>query len=130
MNCTKRIFQSAVVLALSLLSSVVFAQIPVVVSTTPSQNELNISASSDITVTFNIDMDASTINDSTFVVHALTTGSHSGTISYDSLPKQQLSQAITHLQKGKLLRPYLLQVLRVQLVILWAAVTFGHLQLR
>lgn len=87
MNSSKRIFQSAVVLVLSLLGSAVLAQAPTVVFTSPSQNELDILASSDITVTFDIDMDASTINDATFVVHALTTGSHSGTISYDSPSK-------------------------------------------
>ena len=87
MYSTRTLFQIAVIFTLSLFGSAVLAQIPVVVSTAPSQNELNILTSSDITVTFDINMDASTINDSTFVVHALTTGSHSGTISYDSPSK-------------------------------------------
>jgi hypothetical protein len=61
-----------------------FAQAPAVVSTSPSQNELNVPFSSNISVTFDIDMDETTINDSTFVVHARSTGLHQGTISYDN----------------------------------------------
>jgi len=87
MISSKKLMQLAAILTLPLFGLTVSAQVPVVVSTTPSQNELNILTSSDITVTFDIEMDASTINDSTFVVHALTTGSHSGIISYDSPSK-------------------------------------------
>lgn len=59
--------------------------IPNVVSTSPAQNELNVSVSTNISVTFDVDMDSSTINDSTFVVNATITGLHSGAITYDSL---------------------------------------------
>jgi len=63
------------------------AQTPEIVSTTPSQNELNVAPSGSISVTFDIDMDSTTINDSTFVVHARSTGLHLGTISYNGPTK-------------------------------------------
>jgi hypothetical protein len=62
-------------------------QAPSIVSTSPTQNELNVSVSANISVTFDMDMDETTINDSTFVVHARSTGLHAGTITYDSLAK-------------------------------------------
>jgi len=52
-------------------------------SVNPSSNALNVPANSDITVTFDTDMDPSTINDTTFIIHARSTGYHSGIISYD-----------------------------------------------
>jgi len=57
--------------------------VPEVVSTSPSQNGTNVNSSSDITVSFSTDMDETTFNDSTFVVHARSTGLHQGTFSYD-----------------------------------------------
>jgi len=61
--------------------------IPHVVSTSPTQNELNVSVNTNISVIFNADMDSATINDSTFVVNARSTGLHQGTISYDTLTR-------------------------------------------
>ncbi len=60
---------------------------PQIISIAPSQNELNVSASSDITVSFDVDMDASSFNDSTFVILAQSTGLHQGLYTYDSLAK-------------------------------------------
>ena len=57
--------------------------IPHILSTSPTQNELNVPVNTNISVTFDVDMDESTINDSTFVVNARSTGLHLGTISYD-----------------------------------------------
>lgn len=57
------------------------------ISTSPKPNELNVPVNTDITVTFDVDMDETTINDSTFVVHARSTGPHKGVISYDSLTR-------------------------------------------
>lgn len=54
-----------------------------VFSTLPVQNELDVAANTDISVTFNTDMQAGTINGNTFVVHTSTTGQHNGIISYD-----------------------------------------------
>jgi len=65
----------------------VMAQTPHIVSISPTQNELNVSVSTNISVTFDVDMDSTTINDSTFVINATVTGFHSGAITYDSLTK-------------------------------------------
>ena len=48
------------------------------------QNALNVPVNTNISVNFNMDMDETTINDSTFVVNARCTGLHQGTISYNS----------------------------------------------
>ena len=58
---------------------------PAAVSLLPLKNALNVPASTNITVTFNFDMDEATINDSTFIVNGRSTGLHQGTIAYDSL---------------------------------------------
>jgi len=60
------------------------SNLPHVESITPSQNALNVSQSTNISVTFDKDMNPSTINSSTFVVHASQTGLHTGSYSYDS----------------------------------------------
>lgn len=65
----------------------VLAQVPQIISTSPAQNALNVPISTNISVTFDIDMDEGTINDSTFVVNARSTGLHQGTITYDSLTR-------------------------------------------
>jgi hypothetical protein len=64
-----------------------FAQAPAIDSTLPGQNELNVPVNTNISVTFDIDMDETTINDSTFVVNARSTGLHLGTITYDGPSK-------------------------------------------
>jgi hypothetical protein len=60
---------------------------PTIVSTSPAQNELHLPVNTNISVTFDIDMNETTINDSTFVMNARSTGLHEGTITYDSLTK-------------------------------------------
>jgi len=55
-----------------------------ILPTSPTQNELNVPVSANISVTFNEDMDETTINDSTFVVNSRSTGLHKGTITYNS----------------------------------------------
>jgi ankyrin repeat protein len=69
------------------LMAAIVSVIPHIVSTVPAQNGLNVSVSTDITVTFDIDMDSTTINDSTFIVNAMTTGLHAGTLTYDGPTK-------------------------------------------
>jgi len=59
-------------------TTLIFAQTPHIISTSPAQNELNVSADIDISATFNIDMDENTINNNTFVVNARSTGLHEG----------------------------------------------------
>ena len=55
-----------------------------VVSTVPAQNGLNVELSTNILVTFDIDMDPATINAKTFIVHASLTGLRTGIYSYNS----------------------------------------------
>jgi outer membrane protein assembly factor BamB/6-phosphogluconolactonase (cycloisomerase 2 family) len=61
--------------------------VPHVMSTSPPQNELNVPINTNITVRFDVDMMPSSINESTFVVNAWSTGLHKGTITYDSPTK-------------------------------------------
>ncbi len=82
-----QITAAALVLALAADSATILAQVPNIVSISPMQNELNVPASANISVTFDVDMDATTINDTTFVVNARSTGVHEGFITYDSLAK-------------------------------------------
>jgi len=56
----------------------------IIISHTPTQNALNIPKNTDISVTFGLDLNPATINDSTFVVHASQTGLRTGTYNYDS----------------------------------------------
>ena len=60
-----------------------FDPTPQIASTTPGRNELNVSTSADVSVTFDMDMDETSINESTFVVNGACTGLHSGSITYD-----------------------------------------------
>jgi len=61
--------------------------VPHVVSTTPTQNQLNVPVNTNISVTFDVDMMPSSINESTFVVNAWSTGLHQGIITYNSQTK-------------------------------------------
>jgi hypothetical protein len=61
--------------------------LPNVVSTTPTQNQLNVPVNTNITARFDVDMMPSSINESTFVVNAWSTGLHQGTITYNSQTK-------------------------------------------
>ena len=79
-----QIMAAAFVLALLAGDTTAFAQAPEIVATSPDQNELNVPVNTNISVTFDTDMDEATINNSTFVVHARSTGLHQGTITYDS----------------------------------------------
>jgi hypothetical protein len=54
-----------------------------VTSTSPARNELNVSTSGNVQVTFDIEADQSTLNDSTFVVNGRSTGIHQGVYTYD-----------------------------------------------
>jgi hypothetical protein len=58
---------------------------PSILSSFPGQNEANAQTNTNIRVRFDVDMNFSTVNESTFVVNAWSTGLHSGTFSYDSL---------------------------------------------
>ena len=71
------------IVSYALFAASALAQTPHVVSTSPAQNELNVPVSSSISVTFDMDMDETTINNSPFVVNARSTGLHGGIITYD-----------------------------------------------
>jgi len=71
------------VFCIFLICGTVFAQAPNVVSVAPGQNELNVAADASISVTFDTDMAAETINENTFVVTTSLTGKCEGTYSYD-----------------------------------------------
>ncbi len=58
--------------------------VPHVLSISPSQNHLNVPVNTNITARFDVDMMPSSINESTFVVNAWSTGLHQGTITYNS----------------------------------------------
>jgi hypothetical protein len=77
------------------------AQAPHIVSTSPIQNQLNVPVSTSISVTFDNDMDESTINDSTFVVNARSTGLRSGTINYDGPSKTATFDPLEDLEEGE-----------------------------
>jgi hypothetical protein len=65
------------------LGSKGFATRPGVVALSPPSNDLNAPINSNMSATFDTNMDANTINDSTFIVDGRSTGRHQGTISYD-----------------------------------------------
>jgi parallel beta-helix repeat protein len=55
-----------------------------VTSTDPVQNQLDVPQSTDINATFSLEVDTSTLNNSTFTAHGALTGMHTGTIIYSS----------------------------------------------
>ncbi len=61
--------------------------IPNVVAVSPSQNEQNADLSSDVSVTFDIAMNETSINTGTFRVFSQTTGLLPGTMSYNSMTR-------------------------------------------
>lgn len=65
-------------------SSLVVAQTPQITSVSPAQYALHVPASPSITVTFDLDMDVSTITASTFIVDGYFSGKRAGTIDYDA----------------------------------------------
>jgi len=78
-----------IIISLLLISSILRSQVvttfPIgpIESCSPAQNQLNVLKDTVISVTFDIDMNASTINSNTFIVQASQTGLHTGIYSYD-----------------------------------------------
>jgi hypothetical protein len=75
--------------------------VPHIVSISPAQNELNVAVDTHISVTFDIDMDSTTFNDSTFVVNARSTGLHPGTITYDGPSKTATFDPVEDFEEGE-----------------------------
>ena len=59
----------------ALTLSTLYAQSPTIPSTTPAKNALNVPLDATISATFDLNMDAATINDTTFIVHGSYTAS-------------------------------------------------------
>ena len=78
-----------------------FSQIPHVVSTSPAQNALDVPISTSVSVTFDVDMDETTINDSTFVVNSRSTGLHLGSITYDCPTKTATFDPVEDFDEGE-----------------------------
>ena len=55
-----------------------------VISVSPQQNEINVLLNTNIQVTFDVEMDAASINDTTFIAIGSHSGLHLGNISYTS----------------------------------------------
>jgi len=55
-----------------------------IVSHSPYQNEINISKDTNISITFNVDINQSTLNASTFMVHGMLSGFKSGVYNYNN----------------------------------------------
>jgi len=70
--------------ASTFLAAASLAQTPHIISVAPSQNALDVSESTVISVAFDIGMNAETINESSFKVNASSTGPHQGSIVYEN----------------------------------------------
>jgi len=64
--------------------SILLNQTPQIITTNPIQNELYVSRTKNIEITFNQNIDVNTINDSSFFVWSRSGGRHLGTYAYDS----------------------------------------------
>jgi len=76
--------------------------VPHVMSISPPQNELNVPVNTNITVRFDVDMRPSSINESTFVVNAWSTGLHQGTITYNSQTKVATLDPAENFDEGEI----------------------------
>jgi len=84
------------------VSKLTDANKPEILSHTPLQNELNIIANSNITVTFDSDMDTATLNDSTFLVYGNYSGYKTGVINYYSGSNQAVFDPMADFYPGEI----------------------------
>jgi hypothetical protein len=75
---------------------------PRVELTLPVKDQLNVPVATQISVTFDTTMDATSINPSTFIVTARSTGRHPGTISYNNLNKTATFDPLTDFKAGEM----------------------------
>ncbi|MCP4568845.1 MAG: T9SS type A sorting domain-containing protein [FCB group bacterium] len=61
-----------------------FVDMNQIASVSPVQNEVDVAVSTDVSATFNIDLDPATVTTASFVVNGSILGSITGTVSYDS----------------------------------------------
>jgi hypothetical protein len=78
-----RVIRNGWLLALFLSTVAATGWATSIVQTVPAQNELMVPANMTISVTFDQDMDSTTLSDSTFVVNGSYSGLHKGSITYD-----------------------------------------------
>jgi hypothetical protein len=78
-------------------------QTPHIVSASPPQNELNVPVGTNMSVTFDVEMDAATISDSTFVVNGRSTGLHPGAITYDEPSRTAFFDPVEDFDEGELI---------------------------
>jgi hypothetical protein len=79
-----RIYLIALIITTSFfVAAMVSAQAPQILSTSPGQNELDVAVAADISITFDVDIDETTITGSSFVVNGKYSGLRQGTFSYD-----------------------------------------------
>jgi hypothetical protein len=71
-------------------------------STYPAQNELNIPTNTNIYVTFDMEMETSTLNDTTVIVTGRSTGLHAGTFSYDYMTETMIFNPNVDFSNGEL----------------------------
>jgi outer membrane protein assembly factor BamB len=76
--------------------------VPHVLSISPAQNHLNVPVNTNITARFDVDMMPSSINESTFVVNAWSTGLHQGTITYNSQTRVATLDPLENFDEGEI----------------------------
>ncbi|MEW5799865.1 MAG: FG-GAP-like repeat-containing protein [Bacteroidota bacterium] len=70
-------------------------------STSPTAHAVNVDANSNITATFNVDINPATLVDSTVIVHGSMTGKVAGVISYDSPSKTMTFNSTNNFLAGE-----------------------------
>ncbi|MBM3234809.1 hypothetical protein FJZ31_00780 [Candidatus Poribacteria bacterium] len=82
--------KQALLLIITLLGFVTVTLHAQVASVSPVQNALNVSPFQQISVTFSQQMDIASINDTTFRVMGMSSGLHTGTITYDPMANKAI----------------------------------------
>ncbi len=72
-----------------------------VLSTLPTQNQLDVAVGADVVASFSIDMDSTTVTASDFVVNGSQTGLHTGSITYSSGSKTAILDPANDFQVGE-----------------------------
>lgn len=80
-----------------------------VATTEPEQNALDVTKSTDVSATFNIEVDATTVNDTTFVVYGAQSGTHQGAINYSSITSTATFDPIYDFIDGEVIHACLTQ---------------------
>lgn len=86
-----------------IIRTILCAQTPHIVSTSPGQNELNVLPQTNISVTFDTDMNVGSFSMSTFVVNARSAGLISGGLSYNPSNRTITYTAIDNFRVGEVI---------------------------